>query len=161
MKALTVQNPWAWAIIHGGKRVENRTIMWKYRGPVAIHAGSRWSDRGGRSELVWEALREQYGWTHGPTTARDDPRPRFDALRPCGAFLGVVDLVDVHRAAPGCCDSPWAEDQYVEATGGVRRSLTHLTLENPRPLPEPIPVSGALGLWTPQPHDLSALEAAL
>ena len=25
MKALTVQQPWAWAIVHGGKDVENRT----------------------------------------------------------------------------------------------------------------------------------------
>lgn len=28
MKALTVQQPWAWAIIHGGKTVENRTQLW-------------------------------------------------------------------------------------------------------------------------------------
>ena len=43
MKAISVRNPWAWAICHGGKRVENRE--WKYpptyRGPLLIHA-SKW-----------------------------------------------------------------------------------------------------------------------
>ncbi|MBB3041198.1 hypothetical protein [Nocardioides soli] len=58
MKALTVQQPWAWAIVHGGKDVENRTQAWSYRGLLAIHAGARWSDRGGRSGLVWDALRD-------------------------------------------------------------------------------------------------------
>lgn len=40
MKALSVCQPWAWLIVHGYKRVENRT--WrpgkKYRGPLLIHA---------------------------------------------------------------------------------------------------------------------------
>lgn len=43
MKALSIRNPWAWAITHGGKRVENRE--WQcpptYRGPLLIHA-SKW-----------------------------------------------------------------------------------------------------------------------
>ena len=40
MRALTVRQPWAWAIIHGGKDVENRVrSLGPYRGPVAIHAG--------------------------------------------------------------------------------------------------------------------------
>ena len=41
MKAITVRQPWAWAILHGGKDVENRTrnIAGSYRGPLVIHAG--------------------------------------------------------------------------------------------------------------------------
>lgn len=37
MKALTVQQPWATAIFRG-KDIENRTQLWTYRGPLAIHA---------------------------------------------------------------------------------------------------------------------------
>lgn len=39
MRILTVRQPWAWAIIHGQKDVENRVrnIAGDYRGPVAIH----------------------------------------------------------------------------------------------------------------------------
>ena len=41
LRILTVRQPWAWAIIHGGKGVENRVrnVAGSYRGPVAIHAG--------------------------------------------------------------------------------------------------------------------------
>jgi len=39
VKAISVRQPWAYAILHLGKRVENRD--WRgcsYRGPVLIHA---------------------------------------------------------------------------------------------------------------------------
>lgn len=42
MKALSIRQPWAHAILHLGKRVENRD--WSgcsYRGPVLLHASSR------------------------------------------------------------------------------------------------------------------------
>jgi hypothetical protein len=53
MRALTVQQPWAWAIVHGGKDVENRTQAWGYRGPLAIHAGS--GGRGAARQVDWAA----------------------------------------------------------------------------------------------------------
>ncbi|HEV8462094.1 MAG TPA: hypothetical protein VGQ38_15450 [Gaiellaceae bacterium] len=40
MKALSFTQPWLWAILHGGKRIENR-VAWKgcsYRGPILLHA---------------------------------------------------------------------------------------------------------------------------
>lgn len=41
--ALSVRQPWAWAIVHGGKDIENRSVpavrnMGHCKGPVAIHA---------------------------------------------------------------------------------------------------------------------------
>lgn len=39
MKALTICQPWAWAILAGLKRVENRTWMTGHRGVLAVHAG--------------------------------------------------------------------------------------------------------------------------
>ena len=38
MKALTVHQPWAWAIINGRKRVENRKWSTRVRGRIAIHS---------------------------------------------------------------------------------------------------------------------------
>jgi hypothetical protein len=38
MKALSVCQPWAWAIIAGIKRIENRTWRTRYRGRLLIHA---------------------------------------------------------------------------------------------------------------------------
>jgi hypothetical protein len=59
MKVLSVKNPWAYLIIHGGKDIENRTWETQYRGPLLIHAsksmdkyaprpmGITWSDYNG------------------------------------------------------------------------------------------------------------------
>ncbi|WKN47132.1 hypothetical protein [Nocardioides sp. Arc9.136] len=163
MKALTVQQPWAWAIVHGGKDVENRTQAWSYRGPLAIHAGQRVSERGLVSPLVRDAWDE---------TANYDVDECDDWE--LGAIIGVVDLVGVHVAepeiendsgsgvwAPACCESPWAEQAYDEHGGRTRRDVVHLGLANPRPLPEPLPCKGRLGLWTPPADVLDQLQAVI
>lgn len=160
MRALTVQQPWAWAIIHGGKDVENRTQLWSYRGPLAIHAGQRWSQRGAQFRPLQEAYAAWLGFTHwsgpfgGHTAMPIDPDsdPRDAELIDFAAIIGVVDLVDAHHEAGGCCQ-PWGESSYVEHGGRRRRAITHLRLENARALPVPLPCRGALGLWTP-PGDL-------
>ncbi len=139
MRVLTVKQPWAHAIIHGGKTVENRSrnLAGAYRGPVAIHAGLQ------RDDLGW-VVSGAYALTR--TMGRGHP----EAL---GAIIGVVDLVDVHKGlAPtddrmtsvdscyragqpfGAC-SPWAEPD-----------AWHLELANPRALDQPVPWRGALGL---------------
>lgn len=157
MKALTVQQPWAWAIVHGGKDVENRTQAWSYRGPLAIHAGARWSERGLASPLIQQAAKDV-----------DPEKPvvlpwldkiwKHEASLPLGAIIGVVDLVDVHSAdwcwePEGLC-SPWAEPSG-------DRDVVHLVLESPRPLRRPIAARGRLGLWTPPADVLELLGAAL
>lgn len=135
MRAITVRQPWAWAIIHGGKDVENRTrnIAGAYRGPVAIHAATA------DAKIAYWQYRQLVaaGW------------PRYEE-QPHGVILGVADLVDVHAGetnpdAPAC--SPWALHEY-----------QHLVLANPRPLAEPIPWRGALGLWTLPDDVLDAAE---
>ncbi|WP_431231493.1 hypothetical protein ACQ856_18195 [Mycolicibacterium psychrotolerans] len=124
MKALTVRQPWAALILHGGKNIENRrrNIVGNYRGEIAIHA----------------AL------TDDPAGFAQYPRMRM--RRPAlvhGAILGIVDVIGVHRAGEcpggnrGRCD-PWGED-----IDGV-----HIELAWPRPIAEPIPCRGFLGLWT-------------
>lgn len=156
MKALTVQQPWAWAIIHGGKDVENRTQAWTYRGPLAIHAGARISERGLRA-VPSIAAGEQL-------VDPDLIREEMHGALVTGAVIGVVDLVDAHHyagsgpAAIDCCESWWAEEQYDEHGGKTRLDIVHLVLENPRPV-EPIPCRGALGLWTPPAEVLDQLQA--
>ena len=145
MRILTVRQPYAWAIIHGGKDVENRSrnIAGDYRGPVAIHAAMTLDDPA--DPRIGAAIRRLYveprrDIEQVPSIAGgDDPwltnSPWFGYR---GGIIGVIDLVDVlmpHRRCPFC--SPWAiDDQY------------HLMLANPRQLPEPIPYTGALGLRT-------------
>jgi hypothetical protein len=128
MKAITVRQPWAWAIIYGGKNVENRPQPWRYRGPLAIHAGVRISMRGQQFaplKQAWQAWTAEHG--------------RPDPYWPTGAVIGLVAVVDCHEEN-GCC-APWGERSV-----GDRKTM-HLVLEDPYPLPEPIPMRGGQGLW--------------
>lgn len=130
MKVLTVRQPWAWAIVHGGKAVENRTWLTSYRGPVAIHAGRGISMRGMRSQLVREAA---FTTTAAVRTLR-------------GVIIGVVELIDAHWASDGCCDSDWAEYQVFLEDERAPGPVAHWLLTNPRPVDPPHPWRGQLGL---------------
>lgn len=173
MRVLTVRQPWAWAIIHGGKDVENRVrnIAGDYRGPVAIQAGlAVFEEEGGgypevvraiESEIQGYRVSDDYLWEVAGDLDPEDPRFVY------GAILGVVDLTDVHSASViggcgrmdhHCADhphgcrhhcSPWAMGPAPEGW------YQHLVLENPRPLATPIPFKGALGLRT-LPDDIAA-----
>lgn len=148
MRIITVRQPWAWAIIHGGKDVENRVrnIAGDYTGLVAIHAGLRFDLTAPKSV--------QGDFADHPYATNDEA---------FGSIIGVVDLVGTHRGTVtsggrllevmscyragkpfGLC-STWAE-----------HNRHHLELANPRPLNHPIPYKGALGLRT-LPDEVAAL----
>lgn len=170
LRVLTVRQPWAWAIIHGGKDVENRVrSLGPYRGQVAIHA-SLALDHEYDVRLIGEAVGRLARSTRAGLdlvakragavrTPGNEITERFGNL---GAVIGVVDLVGEHHAddvAPtfcgicpeGCCGcSPWAMPDH-----------HHLELDNPRPLTAPIPTKGRLGLWRPDPDLAAAILAAL
>lgn len=144
MRVLTVRQPWAWAIIHGGKDVENRVrnIAGDYRGPVAIHAGLQYDEHWASDPLA-KAMNEHPGvW--------NEPQPwRAQIGAASGTILGVVDLVDVHSCSKisGCVDSNDRSDmRRIICSPWAEVHGTHLVLGNPRPLREPLPFTGALGL---------------
>ncbi len=164
MRAITVRQPWAWAIIHGGKDVENRSrnIAGGYRGPVAIHAGLQVADETDTPErwiakAVGELARNGQSRT-APMMATDPDTPDHQVHERYGwrgAIIGVVDLVGVHEERPywssrTCyCPSDWAEID-----------CWHLMLRNPRPLATPIPCRGRLGLWTVPDEIAAQIEVA-
>lgn len=93
MKALSVRQPWLYAILALGKRIENRTWYTDYRGPLLLHA-SRTFDWRGREVLI----RDGY---HLPP-AQEMPR---------GAIIGVAMLRGVQRFDP-FHPEPWAEGPF-------------------------------------------------
>lgn len=117
MKALTVRQPWAALIIHGGKDVENRTWRTNYRGRLLIHAASSRPDvaHDVRLRLIAAAYRMDYGGVLGSVAVVDcvtdydsewampgmwhwvlaDPEPLpFD---PCPGRLGLWDYPALER----------------------------------------------------------------
>jgi len=138
VKAITVRQPWAWAIAQGHKLVENRTWTTRHRGQLAIHAGSRWDGPAAHLTVA------RFSGCHVGDVRVTDTH--------MGAVIAVVELVDICTAtlAPdGACDcGPWAMDGHA-----------HWRLANPRALEVPIPFKGRQGLWDLTSADKSTPSA--
>lgn len=130
IRALTVKQPWAHLIAHCGKNVENRAWQTRYRGMLAIHAGARsgWDRDAEDSALVREAWRRS-----GHLAAHLD---RCSPWMNFGAVIALAELTGCHDEGGVARCSPWAV-----------RGQYHWNLFDVRPLAEPVPCRGALGLW--------------
>lgn len=73
MRALSVKQPWAWAIIHGDKTIENRKGRTHIRETIAIHASK-------------QPRRE---WSFPRRSIKPPPEEEWVL----GAIIGFVDLV--------------------------------------------------------------------
>jgi len=128
MKALTILQPYASAIIDGPKRVENRTWRPNLRTPVwiAVHAGLRpLRDHFATVKQVWRHDRDRGLCDVGPP----------ETLK-LGALLGAMRvydflLIDKH---PGLDMDPWATGPWCWMIDQVVRW-------------KPIPWKGRQGLW--------------
>ena len=135
--ALSVRQPWAWAIIHGGKVIENRTSG-SIRsgnmtlGPVAIHAATG-------------LKRDEYLWAEWKMAQSEIALPHPTRLVR-GAIIGMVDVVDIIIES----DSPWFGGRRpggdANPDNADRPDVCGLVLENPRAC-APVPARGALGYF--------------
>jgi hypothetical protein len=156
--ALTLRQPWLWAVLHAGKRVENRGSRLP-EGPLWFHAGRR---SGFDEDAVSHPL-VRAAWTAvGHRLAELGPDTD---LMPFGVIAALVTVTGAHRAStcagpasdgyqdhviPGdgaetaaTCD-PWA------ASGQVHNWFTITAV-----LGEPAACRGMPGLW-PVPADVLA-----
>ena len=118
MKALTLRQPWAHAVIHGGKDIENRCWTTRYRGPLAIHTSK------GMTAAEYDAA-------YLFCAARGLTLPPRAALT-FGAIIGTVELRDCLPDDPA---RTWGmPGQY------------HWMLANARPC-VPVVVRGQLSIW--------------
>lgn len=156
LRVLTVRQPWAWAIIHGGKDIENRVrSLGPYRGPVAIHVAGAYAVDGLDLPALTEACdawcKEAGGFWH-----------KHPWLRGVGHVIGVVDLVGTHVGGRGgCYPSPSDPTRLAWCSPWAIPDHHHLELANPRPLAAPIPATGRLGLWRPDDDLAAAILEAL
>lgn len=87
MKALSIQQPYAWLIVNGFKDIENRSWPTQVRGTVLIHAGKKMDE---------DAFCYYYGHF---------PMPLGIEL---GGIVGQVDIVDCVRKSK----STWFQGPY-------------------------------------------------
>lgn len=161
LRALTIRQPYAWAIAHGRKTVENRSRPISYRGPLAIHAGGyfRWDLDGQDNPLVQQAWRDWIKTLPADNVAawplrRDALHLDFSAVIAVASVYGCHADIDCEDATPDREElrrcSPWA-----------MRGQWHWVLSDVRPLPKPVPCKGALGLWKPTPDTERAVMEQL
>ncbi|MEU5879495.1 hypothetical protein [Spirillospora sp. NPDC047279] len=136
MQAISVQQPWAFAIARGVKDVFNQGLPTAYRGPLLIHASMRVDLKACDSPGIQAA-----GW---------DSR---DPLATIGAVIATAELADVCAAASRdlpCDCGPWADP-----------GVYHWRLSNVRALPRPIVALGRPDLWEPKPTLLIEVQSML
>lgn len=155
MRAITLHQPWASAILAEVKPWENRT--WAPRALLdggalwlALHAGQA-TDRS-LSKVVEPAT----AWTTRRTgwDRLRDLWPSMPGRRPEDYPRGILGLVRFDGAGaiadyPEALGDPWASGPVVWRVGRVIR------------LRDPIPVKGAQGLWTPPPDVRATLRELL
>jgi hypothetical protein len=128
--ALSVRQPWAWAIIHAGKDIENRSWQavnhgLRQRGRIAIHAAKGMT-------------RDEYQEAREFIDRQGRPCPDAHALFR-GGIIGSVEVIDVVSES----DSPW----FFGPRG--------LVLSDPKPC-RYVPASGQLGYFKWSPGDPSS-----
>jgi hypothetical protein len=120
--AISVRQPWAWAIFHAGKDVENRSSAGPFRRGVGqrilVHAGSVMSSAD--YEFAASRLMEKFKVTCPP---------KADLVR--GGVIGEVTVMAIVDAHP----SPWFRGPFA------------LVLADAEPLPF-VSAKGWLGLFT-------------
>lgn len=120
MKALSITAWWAWAIVHAGKDIENRTWGTSYRGPLLIHASKKvldsdWYD-------AHDIILSRLGGPH--------PTMNYPRMPDAGGIVGRCVLADCVRRH----DSPWFFGPY------------GFVLTDVEPV-EFVPMRGQLGLF--------------
>jgi hypothetical protein len=127
MRAVTVRQPWAWAIARGRQEILNCGLATGFRGEIAIHASLRVD-----LEAFDLAVIRSANWDPG------DPEAAI------GGIVAAVSLVGVCDAALGggpCDCGDWA-----------RPGSFHWRLAQPRPLAWPVLTIGQPGLWDLAPR---------
>jgi len=132
MKALSIRQPWAWAIINAGKDVENRTWATKFRGDVLLHASAR---ADADADEILSFIKQQF-----PAV----PVPPAMHLS-LGGIIGVARIVDCIQTS----ESFWAME-----------GCHHFVLADVRPLPL-VKCTGALGFWEVPQGIMAAVRPAL
>ena len=134
MRAITIWQPWAWAIAHAGKDIENRT--WKppqsiVGRRIAIHAGKRID-----TDVIEDM---QLGGYYDESLVCEDCPCASDMVT--GAFVATAVLAGTVDQG----ESPW----FRGPIGWLLRDV--------KALPQPVPCRGAQGLWTVPDHIVAQL----
>lgn len=167
MKAITLRHPWAWAIAHAGKNVENREWTRDYaqrtglfdlvqgKERVAIHGGA--APREGNNEGYRDFLQQLAGLNQVLKSGQLTPRGKRALKAWKSRYLQQhPEAVKIHRNAlitPGVV-AVVTIDRVEEDRRGFMPSVwampgqLNLVLTEVVTLPEPVACTGLQGFWS-------------
>lgn len=155
MKALTLTQPYATLVAIGAKRIETRSWATSYRGPLAIHAGAGLGPVGERRAFARLCRTRPFEQALGAADL-----PNYDLYpegMPFGAVVALVRLVGICRITNAGIEGFQPQPAANEiAFGDYTPGRYAWLLADVRPLAEPIPAKGALGLWEWEPQERAA-----
>lgn len=122
LPCLSVRQPWAFALVHGFKDVENRDWSTKFRGPCLIHAGKR--EEKDEVEFVLRRI------AHQEKRPADEIIALYDSRRALGAVVGGLRIVDCVEDM----DSPWFCGRFGFVAEGAKPCMA-------------VEMKGRLGFW--------------
>jgi hypothetical protein len=143
VKALSLRQPWAHAVLHG-KNIENRRWNTSFRGDFLIHAAKGCTEAEYDDALIWVAMSAKSNMTF----------PDWKDLQR-GGIVGAAYLYDVI--------SPGTEPIMPPSKADLRwwmREQYGFVLTDIRPSPVLLPCKGALGFWDVPDSVVEALKAS-
>lgn len=178
MKAITLKRPWPHAVLHLGKRIENRSDkrgmppMCRHRGWLLLHAGKGWD----RDCWSWCDERGLLPTIDGLqyVATRYMREPRASREREGWHPTGIVGRCRVVGHIDGESEDVWVsrpgEPQSAEEVERAEALVPTLNLRwwmggyglilaDVEALDRPIPCNGRLGLWTPKLDVLEQLPS--
>lgn len=149
IRAISIRAPWAWLIVHGSKRIENRKQGFPsaFRGELLLHASVKRS-QADRDAAI--AFVESFDPDLAARIPLLEDLPRGGIVARC-RLADVIHPVGAKRRG----DAPYSHPlgRNVWYTGGVGLVLSDVR-ETPR-----VPCKGALGLWRPPADVIETLGA--
>jgi hypothetical protein len=143
MKVLSLLQPFASLIVVGAKRIETRPWKTQYRGPLLIHASTRFP------KDYRELCQKEYF---------SDYVPDWKVL-PRGQVIGRADLVDfiptdeleaffnMPSGLVSVGGKTWRLTKQEHAFGNYTPNRFGWLLKNPVEFNDPLPAKGSLSLW--------------
>jgi hypothetical protein len=142
VKALSIQQPWAYCITNGTKRVENRTWKSSFRGLLLIHAGKSFQPG------VVDPIHAD--------SPEIDKREMFAAPR--GGIVGFARMIDCISVATDYHRIPTDQRIWSAARGTPGQYVFLFSECGPLPF---IPYRGGLGFFSIDTGSHTAIDAAL
>jgi hypothetical protein len=128
--ALTVRQPWLWAMENLGKDIENRSWPTQVRGTICLHAGlgMKQAEFSDAMEDIFQILGADDRCVKSRLEMKADAHREYEATK--GRIIATVDIVDCVTEST----SPWFFGRYGFVLANFRRV-------------EPIAVRGKLGFF--------------